>query len=156
MRSHGSLNVNVFIIAYIRLILLSNTFPHPLNSSFWSCITERSHGGNGHMGAAHSDTSQGEAPQLFFFFPNTLLHLATALKMFCDFVCVLNSLPVYLSERLSRTESASCGCSGRMCCSETIVKEPRWQETRLRKTKISVHFLTTSFHFLPVGSILFL
>lgn len=52
------------------------------------------------------------------------------------------------------TERASC--SSRMCGTETIVKEPRWQETRLRKTEISIHFLTASFHFLPVGNILFL
>lgn len=51
------------------------------------------------------------------------------------------------------TERASC--SSRMCSTETIVKKPRWQETRLRKTKINIYFLTTSFHFLPVGSIVF-
>lgn len=47
------------------------------------------------------------------------------------------------------------GYRSRMCARETIVRESRWQETRLRKMKISILFLTTSFHFLPGNILLF-
>lgn len=64
--------------------------------------------------------------------------------------------PVPLPVQLFSLSVLRASCSSRMCSTETIVKKPRWQETRLRKTKFSIYFLTTSFHFLPVGSMLFL
>lgn len=75
---------------------------------------------------------------------------ALLLSVFSNFPPI--PLPIHLFFFLC-TERASC--SSRMCSTETIVKKPRWQETRLRKTKINIYFLTTSFHFLPVGSIVF-
>lgn len=67
---------------------------------------------------------------------------------------IYRSVP--LAVQLFSVSVLRASCSSRMCSTETIVKKPRWQETRLRKTKISIYFLTTSFHFLPVGSMLFL
>lgn len=115
------------------------------------------------MGTAHSDPSQGKCLQLFLStlplllfclcpFSARLWHPKDALCRVCSTIFPPCS-SVHTSLFSLCTERASC--SSRMCSTETIVKEPRWQETRLRKTKISIHFLTTSFHFLPVGSILF-
>lgn len=78
-------------------------------------------------------------------------------KRCTDVVCVQQLFsPVPLPVQLFSLSVLRASCSSRMCSTETIVKKPRWQETRLRKTKISIYFLTTSFHFLPVGSMLFL
>lgn len=78
-------------------------------------------------------------------------------KRCTDAVCVQQIfVPVPLPVQLFSLSVLRASCSSRMCSTETIVKKPRWQETRLRKTKISIYFLTTSFHFLPVGSMLFL
>lgn len=78
-------------------------------------------------------------------------------KRCTDVVCVEQIfVPVPLPVQLFSLSVLRASCSSRMCSTETIVKKPRWQETRLRKTKISIYFLTTSFHFLPVGSMLFL
>lgn len=78
-------------------------------------------------------------------------------KRCADVVCVQQFFsPVPLPVQLFSLSVLRASCSSRMCSTETIVKKPRWQETRLRKTKISIYFLTTSFHFLPVGSMLFL
>lgn len=102
------------------------------------CVAECSDGGNSHMGTAHSDASQGKCLQLLIPLPSSVSFVFAILKML--YVCVFStfySLPVHLSIHLvflSYTERASCS-SSRMCSSETIVKEPRWQETRLRKTK---------------------
>lgn len=116
------------------------------------------------MGTAHSDPSQGKCLQLFNplspFFSSFFLSLPVSGTVILHYVlCVLRfflsvplcPLPIHLFSLC--TEKASC--SSRMCGTETIVKEPRWQETRLRKTEISIHFLTTSFYFLPADNILF-
>lgn len=104
-----------------------------------SCVAECSDGGNSHMGTAHSDASQGRCLQLLIPLPPSVSSSLPSVKMLyvCFFFPTLYSLPVHLSIHLvflSCTERASCS-SSRMCSSETIVKEPRWQETRLRKTK---------------------
>lgn len=130
------------------------------NVRLMSCVAECSDGGNSHMGAAHSDPSQGKCLQRFSpFFSFVSVPSPPVSGTFKDARCreCWRIFPPCSSVHTSLfslcTERASC--SSRMCSSETIVKEPRWQETRLRKTKICIHFLTTSFHFLPVGSILF-
>lgn len=117
------------------------------------------------MGTAHSDPSQGKCLQLLIhsplspllsfslsaclWYPNPAVRLVCS-SLFPPCSSLSSAHPSLFS---LCTERASC--SGRMCGTETIVKEPRWQETRLRKTEISIHFLTTSFHFLPVGNRLF-
>lgn len=77
------------------------------------------------MGAAHSDTSQGECPQLFFIIPfspfvsfrQTTAHFSCPEDVLRSCVCVfvfhfLYSLHVHhLPERLSRTERASCAAA---------------------------------------------
>lgn len=122
------------------------------------CVPECSHGGNCHLGTAHSDPAQGEFlylynPPLPLFLPvlYTLRHHNPDVRLFHFFPPSLFthcqcSWPLYQPSAFC-TEWASCG--SRMCGNETIVSEPRWQETMLRKTEISVCFLTTSFHLLP-------
>lgn len=85
------------------------------------------------------------------------LSVRLRLKRRTGAVCVQQFFsPVPLPVQHFSLSVLRASCSSRMCGTETIVKKPRWQETRLRKTKISIYFLTTSFHFLPVGSMLFL
>lgn len=131
---------------------------------FLSFVAECSDGGNRHMGTAHSDPSQGRCLQLFnplfllslyFSLPVCLWHPNAAVCLVCSSLFPPCSSVFCLSISLFSLCTERASCSSRMCDTETIVREPRWQETRLRKTEISIHFLTTSFHFLPVGNILF-
>lgn len=152
-----------WICCYYSLPLhwLQGTDPFPLVS----CVAECSDGGNSHMGTAYSDPSQGKCLQLFnplqppFFFLSACLWHPNPVVCLV-YVCMSSLFP----HRSSLSSAHPClfslctewaSCSSRMCGNETIVRESRWQETMLRKTKISIHFLTTSFHFLPVGNIFF-
>lgn len=64
----------------------------------------------------------------------------------CSSLFPLCPLPIHIFS-LS-TEKASC--SSRMCGTETIVKETQMAGNKAKEDRISIHFLTTSFHFLPV------
>lgn len=109
------------------------------------------------MGAAHSDPSQGKCLQLFnplypffsfvfFSLFACLWHPNPELCLVCSSLFPLCPLPIHIFS-LS-TEKASC--SSRMCGTETIVKETQMAGNKAKEDRISIHFLTTSFHFLPV------
>lgn len=84
-----------------------------LNLCFLSCFAECSNGGNGHMGAAHSDTSQSKWSWPLFFslfhslllsFFSILVHVSTVLKMFCE--CVFVCFPYFVFSPCSSARAA--------------------------------------------------